>query len=219
MKQGPLLNQRISGFSLLELMVVVVLIGGLILIAIPSLRALTSLDIKKEITKIAGLASEVYDRAAIMGKTHRIVFDMDEQKYWVEEKEGEIGDINPELGYEELMKEQIKKNLLKDEKDKFMPSFKAAEGSLGEKQDLPANVVIHGVWTEQMSEVARKGQASIYFFSDGYTQSSFVSLALKGEDVENAFYLSLSPLTGKAFINVGEPEISDLTGKESEQNP
>lgn len=211
----PSFYRRIPGFSLLELMVVVAIIGGLILIAVPSLRALGGLDLKKEIMKIAGLTNEVYDRASILGKTHRVVFDLDEHKYWVEEKEGDVvGEINPELGYDELMRERIKKNREQEaQKDRFVPSFKAVEGSLGEKQSLPENVVIFGVWTDQMQEVCRKGQASIYFFSDGYTQSSFVSLSLKGEDVESAFYLSLSPLTGKAEINVGEPETSELSEK------
>lgn len=213
----PLFNRQPFGFSLLELMVVVVLIGGLILIAIPSLSSLLSLDIKKEVMKLAGLSSEVYARASLSGKTQRIVFDLDEQKYWVEEKEGEVGEISPELGYEEIVKEMIKENREKDaEKDDFIPNFKAVEGTLGEKQSLPDNVVFFGAWTEQLQEVERKGQVSIYFFPDGYTQSCFVSLAAKGED-ESSFYISLNPLTAKAEINVGEPQISDLLAIESDK--
>jgi prepilin-type N-terminal cleavage/methylation domain-containing protein len=205
----PSFNQQVQGFSLIELMVVVALIAGLILIALPSLNALGGLDLKKEITKLAGFTSEVFSKALLSGKTHRIVFDLDDQKYWVEEKAGEVGEINPELGYEELMKERIKENL-SDEEDNLAPKFKAVKGTFGEKQSLAHNVVFFGVWTEQMPEIARKGQAMIYFFSDGYTQSAFVSIAKKGDDVDGAFYLSLSPLTGKAYINIGEPDTNKL---------
>lgn len=208
------------GFSLLELMVVVVLLGGLIAIVIPSIRSLSSLDLKNEITRIAGLSSEVYALSAISGKTHRIVFDLDTQKYWVEEKVGDAGEIRPELGYEELMKVQIEKNASAKETEaanRFLPSFKEVEGRLGEKYTLSGDMIIHGAWTEQMTEVARTGQVSIYFFSGGYTQSAFVSLSIKGEEEESSIYMALSPLTGAVEINRGEPTISDLLSSEGEK--
>lgn len=207
------------GFSLLELMVVVVLVAGLVAIAIPSLRSLTGANIKNEITKLAGLTSEVYARAAISGITHRINFDLDKQSYWVEEKVGDIGNISPELGYEDIMKERQKqlseKN--KDDAQRFIPEWKALSDDLGEKFILDQNLVFHGAWTEQMSEVARTGIVSIYFFTGGYTQSAFVSISKEGEEEESSLYLSLSPLTGAVEIDVGEPEINSLLDKEKEQ--
>lgn len=207
------------GFSLLELMVVVVLIAGLIAIAIPSLRLLTGADIKNEITKLAGLCSEVYSRAAISGLTHRIIFDLDQQSYWVEEKVADVGAISPDLGYEDLMKERQKQagEKSKDDPQHFIPEWKALSDDLGEKFVLDQNLVFHGAWTEQMSEVARTGTVAIYFFTDGYTQSAFVSISKKGEEEESSLYLALSPLTGAVEIDAGEPEITSLLDKEKEQ--
>lgn len=211
---------RALGFSLLELMVVVVLIGGLIALVVPAIRSISSLDLKNEITKIAGLSSEVYALAAISGKTHRIVFDLDNQKYWVEEKVGDAGEIKPELGYEDLMKARIEKSIDSKEKEaseRFLPSYKEVEGTLSEKFELPRNVILHGVWTEQMTEVARTGQVSIYYFTGGYTLSAFVSLSIKGEEEESSIYFALSPLTGAVEIKLGEPNIQDLITAESER--
>ena len=201
---------------MLELMVVVVLIAGLIAIAIPSVRSLGGLDLKTDIVKIAGLSSEVYDLAATSGKTHRIVFDLDNQQYWVEEKVGDAGLIAPELGYEDLMKEKSEK---KDGSpaDKFAPSFKEAAGSIGEKNVLAKNLVIHGVWTEEMNDIARAGKVAIYFFAGGYTQVAFVSLAIKGEEEDSSMYLALNPLTAAVTIDRGEPNIKELLSAEGEK--
>lgn len=210
--------RRALGFSLLELMVVVVLLAGLLTIVIPTINSLQSLDLKNEIVKLAGLSSEVYALAALSGKTHRIVFNLDEQTYWVEQKSGDAGEISPELGYEELMKMRVEETV-RDQRsegaDRFIPKFKKVEGRIGEKLELAKNVVFHGLWAESMDDVVRTGQAFIYFFSEGYTQSCFVSLAIKGEE-DSAMYLALSPLTGSAKIDFGEPEISDLINAEGE---
>lgn len=207
------------GFSLLELMVVVVLLGGLIAIAIPSLRAITALDLKNEIMKIAGLSSEVYALAAISGKTHRIVFDFDNRNYWVEIKSGELGEVRPELGYEEIMRSRLTKK--DDEKDdpiaQFLPQFETVEGPLGEKQTLPEEVVFRGGWTEQMTEISRSGQTSIYYFPGGFAQASFISLATRGDEEDSTMYLSLSPLTGAIKIDLGEPNIDELVSAENEE--
>jgi general secretion pathway protein H len=214
--QGGVFVRSLLGFTMLELIVVVALMAGLIAIAIPTIRSLGSLDLKSDIVKIAGLSSEVYALASISGKTHRIVFDLDEQKYWVEEKVGDAGQISPELGYEDLMKAKTEK---KDEQpaDKYAPSFKDAEGYGGEKNALSKNLVIHGVWTEEMNEVARAGKVAIYFFQGGYTQSAFVSLAIKGEEEGTSMYMSLNPLTAAVEIKMGEPDTKDLLSVEGEK--
>jgi len=206
------------GFSLLELMVVIVLVGFMVVIAVVSLRSLIGLDLKNEITRIAGLTSEVYDLAAISGKTHRIVFDLDNGSYWVEEKVGEALEIKPELGYEELIKARLQEHKEESESGvEFLPEFKTASGVLGEKYELPTDTVIYGAWTEHMSEIARSGHVFIYFFSGGYTQVSFVSLAVKGNEEKSAIYLSLSPLTGAVKIDLGEPDINILGAGEGEK--
>jgi prepilin-type N-terminal cleavage/methylation domain-containing protein len=210
----------LPGFTLLELMVVIVLVGFLIAIAIPTLRSLSGASIKNEVIRISGLASEVYAHAAISGITHRVNFDLDEQNYWVEKKVEDAGTVAPELGYEELMKERISKITSDEEKEKvqrFLPNFKAAEGELGEKHQLDTDLVLYGAWTEHMEEVSRTGIVSVYFFSGGYTQSAFISIAKKGEEADSSMYVALSPLTGAVEIDLGEPDINQLLESEKEK--
>lgn len=208
-----------AGFTLLELMVVIVLLGLLIAIAIPTINSLSGTDLKNEVMRVSGLFNEVYSRAAVSGITHRVNFDIDTQTYWVEAKVGDAGTIAPELGYEEIMKERIKNSTSEQEKEKierFLPNFKAVEDYLGEKRTLK-DLAIYGAWTEHMEEIAREGVVSIYFFAGGYTQSAFVSIAKKGTEADTAMYVALSPLTGAVEINFGEPDINQLLESEEEK--
>lgn len=205
------------GFSLLELMVVVLLMAGLISIAVPSIRALTGVEIKSKITELAGMSQEVYDRAQLLGLTHRIAYNLDEGTFWTEAKNDKPGSHLPELGYEEIYRARLEgaKSADATEGDRFTPQFKKVEGQLGAEQTLGKKTKFHGVWTEDMSEVARSGLAFIYFFPGGYTQSAFVSISPVGEE-EHAMYLSLSPLTGVPNIGFGEPDTNQLNREENE---
>lgn len=198
----------LRGFTLLELIVVVVLIAVMVAVLVPSLQTVGTANTRKNVTRVAGLISEVYDRAALSGKTQRIIFDMDAKTFWVEEKGGELGEIVPELGYETPV---VKKEEDKEEKEKrrFEPVFKKVEGELGEDTKLENGGVFCGIWTEDMPEVKREGSVALYFFPGGYTQKSFVCVS-KEDDPESAISVTVSPLTGELSINVGEPALEDL---------
>lgn len=208
----------IRGFTLLELMVVLILIAALTMVAIPTIRALTDVNLKSEITKLSGLSMETYGRASISGKTHRVVFDLDNNKYWVEEKTDGVFEISPELGYDEQLKNlqaQRKKDREEGDELEFMPEFKPIDGPLGKEVVLEKNILIYGAWTEQMDNIARSGRVYIYYFSGGFTQVSFVSLAIKGSEDRSIMYLSLSPLTGAVTIDYNEPDTSELLDMEA----
>lgn len=197
------------GFTILELMIVVTIIALVMAISLPSINSLSSLDIKREITKIAGLCSEIYNLTSISGKNHRIVFDMDQGEYWVEEKQGHIKEISPDLGYEDMMKEARQRTSL----DRFLPKYSLLKDF--PKKSLPKNVVFYDIWTEDMKEKARSGMVNIYFFR-GYGPLAFISLAFK-DDEKSAIYLSLNPLTGEKTISMTEPNINELLKEESSE--
>lgn len=205
--------KSLRAFSLIELMVVIALIGGIIAIAIPTLGVIFGADVKEELNKIIGLMNEVYDRAAILGKTHRIVFDISNNQYWVEEKSLEAGEFAPELGYDEDFGED-KKGLFEEEKA-LRPQFEKVKGEWADKFKLKSSVSIYGVWVEGIKEALREGFCVIYFFPGGYTQSAFVSLSKKDED-KPEIYLALTPLTGEITTGPGEPKIDDLIENISE---
>lgn len=210
---------RVRGFSLLELMVVLVLLGGIMTMTVLSVGTLSGSKIKDEVTRIAGIASETYALAAISGVTHRINFDLDENTYWVDARQKEAGVIAPDLGYDELLVTLRARNKEweKEKNNAFVPIYKPVKGALGEKYKMPGGLSLYGAWTEQMSSVERTGRVSIYFFAGGYTQTSFVSVAEKDDEEDSAMYVALSPLTASVSINYGEPDTKSLLDNEGEK--
>lgn len=80
-------QRRRRGFTLIELGIVIFLFAVVAAVAVPSVDALTSAKLRSHTTQLAGLIREAYARAAITGKVHRIVLDLDSGAYWLERTE------------------------------------------------------------------------------------------------------------------------------------
>ncbi len=73
-----------AGFTLIELGIALGLLALVTAIAIPSFNAVTAAGMRSTTSMLAGLVREAYARAAITGKVHRIVLDMDAGAFWLE---------------------------------------------------------------------------------------------------------------------------------------
>jgi general secretion pathway protein H len=69
-----------SGFTLLELMIVIAIIGLLLGASVMALGALTGTKAKSASTELAGTIRLLYDSAALTGRTCRLVFEMPQPK-------------------------------------------------------------------------------------------------------------------------------------------
>lgn len=75
------------GFTLIELSIVLFIMAMMMAVAIPGVSALAATSLRESTAMIAGLTREAYARAAITGKVHRIVFDIDNGAFWLERTE------------------------------------------------------------------------------------------------------------------------------------
>ncbi len=198
-------NRCHRGFTVLEILVAMLLIALFLAIAIPTFRSLTRVQLKETANQLLGLIRDTYSKAALSNKAHRIVFDMDAGRYWVEVSNDQVH-LSEEEDGEEGGKLGIFQNEDKDKKYAKPPAFKPDEGEFGVKQQLPNGIRFWGFWADYMNERARSGEAALYFFPDGYTQEAQITLT-DDEAGEHVLTLVTQPLTGEVVIENIEPEI------------
>ncbi len=212
---------RFRGFSLIEMMVVLGLLAIMLAIAVPTVASLARVELRGSAGRFRGIIRDSYARAALTGKTHRLVMDLDRGKYWVESTESNVflphspidlekeGDGSLRISEDprekkkrllENMKDEEARNLLKD------PEFTPIDDALGQKQKLSAPIHFQGVWANHLKTWARKGEVQVYFFPGGYMEEAFVSLS---DDKEGKRVITViaRPLTGDSYLENGEPAI------------
>lgn len=77
-----------AGFTLLELVLVLLVIGVVTALVFPKFRNLGGGDVKVEARTLIGRIQGLYNEATFTRRTHRLVYDLDAQRYWGEVKEG-----------------------------------------------------------------------------------------------------------------------------------
>ncbi|MBI5135836.1 MAG: type II secretion system protein [Nitrospirae bacterium] len=85
-----------GGFTLIELVLVLFVIGMVVAVAFPRFRNLGGGDLDSETRTLIGHIQGLYSEATFTRRTHRLVFDLDGNRYWAEvanvtETEGETG--------------------------------------------------------------------------------------------------------------------------------
>src|SRR5579864_7937845 len=72
-----------AGFTLLELAVVMMIMGLVIMLAVPYLGSLGNAQLKSETRRLASRANYLYEEAAAQKVMLRLVFDLDHNGYFV----------------------------------------------------------------------------------------------------------------------------------------
>lgn len=215
---------RPRGFTLLEIGIALVLLGLMIAIAVPSLNGLTGARLKESTNRMGGAIRDTYARTALLGRSTRLVMDLEQQAWWVEESEGVArvkavklepdrdGKVNLDDKDQRIadieedttdVKEQAKRQLLSG------PVFKPVDGEFGQPQKLPTDVRFKNIWIEHLDDKVSHGVAALYFFPGGFTEEALITLT---DDEEGARTLTLSvqPLTGEVYVEYDEPRVPTL---------
>jgi len=93
-------DKSLRGFSILEMVVVLALIGLIAAMVVPRVGLLDGVQLKASARNLSGTIRLTYATAVMKRTAHRIVFDLSEQTYRVEEQSGEewTGVADPMLG-------------------------------------------------------------------------------------------------------------------------
>lgn len=158
------------GFTLLEMMVVIIIIGTVMAIAIPRMNDAFEVNLKSAIRRMGGAFQFSFNESVIKQTPLRLNFDFETGRYWLTALavEGNTGQFVP-----------IETDLL------------------GESQ-LPSGVYFEDVVTPHDMEKRTEGEdIFIGFFPTGFVERAVIHLA--SEDGRQ-YTLLAHPLTGKVTV-------------------
>lgn len=138
---------RSSGFTLLELSLVLFIIGLLVTVLVPRLGGLEHARLDASAKRLAALVRYLHGEAAFRGQTYRIQYDLDQHRY----------------GVQVLTPSQATK------------TFVADESPLSQTVQLPTNVTFADIRVPSVGRV-RAGQVFTHFYPQGYTDPTVVHL-------------------------------------------
>ena len=199
----------IQGFTLLELLLVVAIMGGLIGIGVSTFTQISNTKIRVATNKLASALRHSFGYAVSHGRYVRMVLDLDGNRYWVESSDRPIflsakkreENVDPnELSEEE--REEVEKAKEEGRPVKERPRF--TKDKVISEVKLEKGITLRSVFTANQDEVFSAGKAYVHFFPNGFAEPAMITIG-QGEVLEEGgtYTLVLSPLTGKVKREVG----------------
>lgn len=199
-----------AGLTLIELVIVVSLLALMVTIVIPSVANITGTNLRSTAAEVAGAIRFTYDLAARKNVPFRLVFDLDEQAYWVESasekylldvektgvSEGRLDKEQEQAKERERSRRFVNRSYIEGGEmwqPKGKPSFSSFAGAYTKKKALPADIVFQDVWVAHQDDRVTAGQAYLYCFPTGMTERAVVHI---GDDAEDTYTLVVEALTG-----------------------
>lgn len=197
------------GFTLLELLLVIAIVGGLTGIAVSTFSQISNTKIRVATNKLAAALRHSFGYAVSHGRFVRMVLDLEGNRYWVESSDRPIflaskkreENVDPNALTEEE-KEEIEEAKEEGRPIKERPRF--AKDNVISEVKLEKGLSLRSVFTANQDEVFTSGKAYIHFFPNGFAEPAMVAIG-QGESIDDggAYTLILSPLTGKVKREVG----------------
>jgi general secretion pathway protein H len=229
-------TSRSGGFSLIEIMVVIAIVGLALGASVYGFRAVAKSELRSTSSKLAGAIRYCFDRAITTGSYYRIVLDLDGNKYWAEKSDDRMylnagKEASPGKGQAFDVQAEEKK---RDEDEAKLlematsvggtaitidppPKPKRAKFQTFKDTTLPqiklAKVRLFDVFTPRQREPYLKGRAYLYFFPDGHTERAIVRL----NDGDDFYSLVVHPLTGRVEVISGKVDIPREFGERDDE--
>ncbi len=230
-------SNRRRGFTLLEILIVILLIALAMAVGIPSFNALTFARLRKASVQLAGTIRFLYSQAAIKSRCMRISFDIKGDSYRVEEAVDGFCLIDREQksAFQAKREEEEKLRKLKESAQKSEQEtagellnqwwdgdkkvqFRLKEtvfqevsgGRILRSRRLPDGVEFDGIFVEHQKEVYTKerGPNFAYFHCFPLGLCQRAVIYLKNK-AGVIFSLEVKPLTGKVVIHRKKLELSE----------
>jgi general secretion pathway protein H len=193
------------GFTLVELLVVIGVLGLLAAAAVPAIESVTGANARKAAGELAGTMRYLFDTAALRPATCRLAIDMGERTFWPECARGRAGVAkDPE-------READRRDAFPRERDEEVEKllagaeYGAFEDRLARKRELPGAAAFGKIHVEGRRRGVEEGIVHVHFFAGGRAQRAFVPV----RDGSHVYTVVLEPFTGRARVVNGEVEVRE----------
>ena len=162
-----------DGFSLIELLIVVAILGLVGMIAIPSISNTFRFSVQSSAREMATLIKDAANSAQITGKVHRIAYDLKNDQYWVESTSQST------LLKSDEAREKDKEHhslFTEEDADKKKGGFHQENSLTKKKRSLSLGVKFKDVYTEQGDEAITEGIAYTHIFPQGMSEQTLIHL-------------------------------------------
>ncbi len=183
-------NTRNDGFTIIEILVVITIIVGILALTFPTISSYFKTSLNSATRDLAGISKETFHNSLLTGKITRIIYDINESKYWVESiPAGSTIDTE-----ESLERQKKKQRVMKETKQ---VKFQMETNVTKRKVSLPTGVSFEDVITSRSEKPITEGQATTHFFPFGPGERVIIHL----KDTSNhKASLVISPTTGNTTV-------------------
>ncbi len=218
--RGALAQAR-RGMTLVEILVVVAIIAGMMGGGIYYLGVMTNSTLRNESMRLTSSIKYTWTQAAMNNAQYRMVFDLDEERYWTEitrspvapdeedepDESGETEDErNQRFVSEEARKleEREGESSRYDSEDDQSPfntrrklTYKKVQDAKLKPRTLSDGIGFQSVIKGGEQSARKEGRAAVRFFPNGFQEPAMIKLVHESGAV---FTLVTEPLTGRVHV-------------------